>query len=88
MAERRKRRKTDLAISGNLLISIILMLITGYAAFVIKSLSDKIDKNYNFFVECSTKIDTLQKDIVENGKSIIEHLAWHHGKGDNGKKPQ
>lgn len=74
-----ERRKPGVFISVNLLISILILIVSAYFAYVVRDVREKIQEQNN-----NTK--TLAQELVAVNNKLISHFGWHIGKGDKIKE--
>ena len=69
MADQR-RKDRGIVINSSLLISVIILLVSGYSTFVIKSLSAKSDRNHELIMEIQTKYSELRNEVKDEINEI------------------
>lgn len=67
-----RRKDRGIVINSSFLLSIIILLVSGYSTYVITNLSSKIDKNFDLVQECQNK-------IIDVKETVSSHLSWHDG---------
>ena len=74
MTERRQKiRKNEVVINVTFLLSVILLLISAYTNYIVKTTNEKIDKNFGLIM-------ALQEKVQHVELKIKEHIGWHNGR--------
>lgn len=76
MQERRKpNKKHEIVLNSTFLMSVILLLISAYVAYLVKTVKDDIKENYSLILFLQTRYQQMEV-------TLYNHLGWHNGKND------